>query len=293
MFIRWIDRCRSTSKLALMSVAACWLSLSSLAADEPKPLHDRINQLITAAHVGPTPSTAADAEFVRRVHLDLIGRVPTVIETRNFLADTAEDKRARLIDNLLARDEANRFLAVVFDVWLMERRADQHVTTAQWRDYLYRSFADGKSYDQLSREILMAKADDEALKPAAKFYLDRNAETHSITRDVSRVFFGRDVQCAQCHDHPLITDYVQSEYYGLFAFLTRSFLFQDEKDKKKVALAERAEGEAEYSSVFEPDSEKTTAMPALSDGIVLDDEPQFVPGQGLSRQTRQERPTGS
>ena len=280
MLTRWIESCKSTGQSTLALIILCGLSLSPLDASQPQSLHARIDQLISTSHVGPTSTMASDAEFMRRVYLDLIGRVPSMVETRAFLADAAGDKRAKLVDDLLGRDEANRHLAVVFDVWMMERRADQHVTTDQWRQYLYRSFADGKSYGQLSREILTGQGDDEQLKPAAKFYLDRNAETHSMTRDVSRVFFGRDIQCAQCHDHPLIADYSQMEYYGLFAFLNRSFLFQDEKDKKKVALAERAEGDATYSSVFEPDSEKTTAIPALSDGIVLDDEPQFASGEG-------------
>ena len=70
-----------------------------------------------------------------------------------------------------------------------------------------------------------------------------------VTRDTARVFFGRDIECAQCHDHPLISDYEQSEYYGLLAFLDRSYIFQPDK-KKPAVIAEKAEGVVKFKSVF-------------------------------------------
>ena len=63
-------------------------------------------------------------------------------------------------------------------------------------------------------EILAADGADPKLRPAARFYLDRKSEPNLITRDIGRIFFGRDLQCAQCHNHPLVKDYQQSDYYG-------------------------------------------------------------------------------
>ena len=72
------------------------------------------------------------------------------------------------------------------------------------------------------------------LRPAAKFYLDRDGDPNLLARDIGRLFFGRDLQCAQCHDHPLVDDYLQADYYGLMAFVNRGVLFDDAKDKKIV-----------------------------------------------------------
>ena len=81
-----------------------------------------------------------------------------------------------------------------------------------------------------------------------KFYLERNGDPNLLTRDVGRIFFARDLQCCQCHDHPLIEHYHQADYYGLLAFLQRGYLTLDptkpENKDKPVYFAEKAEGAA-------------------------------------------------
>ena len=154
---------------------------------------------------------------------------------------------------LLARPQFARQMARVFDVLLMERRADKGVTGSEWQEYLRQRFAEGKPLDQLCREILAADGVDPALRPAAKFYLDRDGDANLLARDIGRLFFGRDLQCAQCHDHPLVADYLQSEYYGLLAFVGRGVLFTDDK-AKTTYYAENADGEVNYKSVFTGDT---------------------------------------
>ncbi len=259
--------------LALLSTFA--LTFAQSGWSEPPRLNERIDRAIAEAHVGPQAELASDSEFLRRIYLDLAGRIPSTEEARAFLTNTSPDRRVELIDHLLQSEECNRHLAVVFDVMWMERRADQHVTTTAWRDYLAQSFAENKPYDRLVAEVLSADGEDPTLRAAAKFYLDRDVESHALTRDVSRMFLGRDIQCAQCHDHPLVADYSQAEYHGLLAFLTRSYRFEKTNDKnEKVSLvAEKAEGEVSFASVFEPGSDKRSALPGFPSGIAVDDEP--------------------
>jgi hypothetical protein len=117
----------------------------------------------------------------------------------------------------------------VFDTMLMERRPDKHIKAKEWQNYLRQSFAENKPWDQLATEILTADGCDKQTRPAAKFLLDRELKIDDVTRDVARIFLGRDLQCAQCHDHPLIEDYLQRHYHGLSAFLHRSYVFTDPK----------------------------------------------------------------
>lgn len=236
-----------------------------------EPLFTRVDKLMDAGQVGPSAPIATDAEFIRRLSLDLIGTIPTAAETRAFLADGAPNKRAIAVDRHINDPRFALYWAELFDVMLMERRPDKHVPHAEWLKYLQSSFQQNKPWNQLAREILSADGTDPVLRPAAKFFLDRDAEPNLMTRDTGRIFFGVDFQCAQCHDHPLIEHYAQSDYYGLFAFVNRTVLFNDEPNKKML-LGERAEGVAEYKSVFTSDASRT--RPRLPGGSELD-EPHF------------------
>src|SRR5262249_26271534 len=152
---------------------------------------------------------AEDAEFLRRVTLDLTGTIPTSAEARAFLADKAADRRVALIDRLLASPERARHMAHVFDAMLMERRVAKQVPAAQWHEYLRSSFAVNKAWDVLAKELLTGDGSDAKTRPALRFLLDRDGEPHLITRDVSRLMLGMNLQCAQCHDHPRIEDWKQ------------------------------------------------------------------------------------
>ena len=248
------------------------MTCGSRALDAAEPLHNRIDDLVVA-HEGFRSSVAQstdDASFLRRVHLDLTGSIPTSDQTRDFLADSAADKRARLIDKLLDSPQYARRMQVVFDVMLMERRASKHIKAEQWEDYLWDSFRQNKSWLQLSTEILTADGTEEQTRPAARFMLDRELNVDEVTRDLGRMFLGRDLQCAQCHDHPAIADYLQRHYYGLAAFIKRSFVFKDPKTKAS-SIGEKADGEIEFTSVFT--SEKDMTAPRVLDADPIADPP--------------------
>ncbi|HEY8505187.1 MAG TPA: DUF1549 domain-containing protein, partial [Gemmataceae bacterium] len=249
-------------------------------AAEVVPLHQRIDALIAAGDPDFEKTAAPladDAEFLRRAYLDLTGCIPPATEARAFLADRSPDKRRRLIDRLLGSPEYARHLSQVLDVMLMERRRDNRVPTDAWREYLRQSVADNKPWDVLVREILSADGADKQTRPAAKFLLDRDADPLELTRDVSRLFLGRDITCAQCHDHPSVEDYKQQHFYGLQAFFNRTYLFPNEKDKN-ATLAEKAEGEVNFVSVFDPKKAEKHTGPRLP-GLPAVAEPSFEKGQ--------------
>jgi hypothetical protein len=249
----------------LAAVTLLTLPGFAFAAD---PLHARIDKHIAAGQ-GDQKKLAApragDEEFCRRVYLDLVGTTPPVAELNNFLADSAKDKRTKLIDKLLASPGYARRMAWHFDVMLMERRNDAKVPRAAWEEYLRAVFAENKPYDAFVRELLSADGADPKTRPAAKFFLDRDFEPHLVTKDIGRVFLGRNMQCAQCHDHPTIDDYKQADYYGIQAYLNRSFMFPNAQVPTAV-LAEKAEGDVSFMSVFDKAKKLNSTLPRMPGG---------------------------
>lgn len=252
------------------------LAQASNVSAQGEPLHSLIDKLLTPV-TGDVPTAAPDAEFLRRSSIDLIGMPPTADEARAFIADVAPDKRQRLIDRLFASPQYPRHLAESLDLMLMERRANTNVTADEWQAWLLKSVRENKPWNVLAKEILLADGADPAARAAARFALDRGSDPNILTRDVGRIFFGRDMQCAQCHDHPIVDDYLQSDYQGLFAFLNPSFpIIRKDGDKQTTLQAERAGAQVAFQSVFLHVPRRTVAR--VPDGVMID-EPFFLPGE--------------
>ena len=244
-------------------------------ADSGPDLARRINRALQRAdQLQPMEATAAphwfaplaaDAAFPRRSPPGLTGPLPTREQTQLFLDGVDPDKRQKLIDKLLASPEYARHMQQTFDVILMRRLPAKNVSAAEWQTFLQTAFAENKPYNQIVAEILSADGSDLKNRGPARFYLDRNGDTNSITRDIARVFLGRNLECAQCHDHPEVDDYLQSHFYGISAFLVRSYIFKDPK-LKKVVFAEKAEGEVKFRSVFVESKKDSTTPPRVIDG---------------------------
>ena len=264
--------------LCLCFSACSFVSLSdtrTVLADEP--LHARIDQLIESTAGTSIAPIADDAEFLRRVFLDFVGRVPSVDEARAFLSDSAAEKRVVLIDRLLASPEFPRRMREAFHVQLMERAGEHE----EWTRFLEQSFAANKPWDQLVREILNPNADDEATRGAAYFltkrlenYGQQPVDLPGLTRDVGRLFLGVDLQCAQCHDHLFIDDYKQVDFQGLHTFVSHTTIRQD---VKFPAVAEKlVDKKTEFMSVFVKEAKATG--PRLPFGTEVD-VPTFTKGE--------------
>lgn len=228
------------------------LAIPAYSARGETPLYLRIDELVGAGKAdfeSVASPLASDAEFLRRVTLDLNGIIPSAAEAREFLDDPDSSKRRRRVDQLLASPRFARHFAAVLDKMLMERRADTLCSTTEWRQFLRGAIAAGKPWDQIVREILVADGSDPRSRGVAKFYLDRAGEPHAITRDIGRMFLGVDLQCAQCHDHPLVSSYFQEHYYGLFSFVNQVSLYPPLDPK--AALGEKVDRTpVSFTSVF-------------------------------------------
>ena len=267
--------------LSRAGFAISWLWLIShfshfaVAQEEAFSLRQQIDELVDnrLAELKIVPATvSSDAEFLRRVSLDLTGVIPTAKQARAFLEDSAPDKRQRLIDELLASPDYAIHMARVFDVMLIERRiptiSSYDVVAPKWRAYLAEAFAENRPWDQMVHNILSSDGTDERNAAGVKFFLVRDVAPHQLTRDVGRLFLGVDLQCAQCHDDPRVESYRQADYYGIYAFLQRVTAFRD-NDKNVSLVGETAAGKATFVSVFTAKSGETN--PRLPGGEMVPD----------------------
>ncbi|MFM7592061.1 MAG: DUF1549 domain-containing protein, partial [Isosphaeraceae bacterium] len=158
---------------------------------------------------------AEDATFLRRVYLDIIGRLPTPDETRAFLADSCSEKRENLVDALLERPEYADHWAMK---WIDLLRPNPYrvgikavINLDAW---IREQFRRNRPYDQFVKEILTASGSTFEVTPATIFR-DRR-EPEEITTVVSQLFLGIRLECAKCHHHPFEV-WSQEDFYGLAA----------------------------------------------------------------------------
>ncbi|HYT93095.1 MAG TPA: DUF1549 domain-containing protein, partial [Gemmataceae bacterium] len=159
---------------------------------------------------------ADDAEYLRRVYLDVIGTLPTVAEARRFLADKRPDRRALLVEELLQRPEYADYWALKWaDILRVDRQALGHKRAYAFYRWIRESLAVNKPYDQFVREILTAEGPLDENGPA-NFYkvVGKPGEAAS---SLSQVFLGVRIACAECHHHPF-DRWSQTDYFGMQAF---------------------------------------------------------------------------
>lgn len=168
----------------------------------------------------PASPLADDSVFLRRVTLDVAGRLPTAAETAEFLASTAADKRDVVIDRLLASPEHADFFAGKWTSLLKNRRDDASDITSNFAFHAWvrDSLLANKPYDQFVREILAATGTVIGNPPVA--WYKRVKEPKQQQEDVAQLFLGVRMQCAQCHHHPF-ERWSQNDYYGLTAFFAQ------------------------------------------------------------------------
>jgi hypothetical protein len=169
--------------------------------------------------VPPSP-VCDDATFLRRVSLDIAGRLPTVEETEAFAADKTADKRDRAIETLLSSPDYADFFANKWTALLKNKRDEAADITANFAFHAWMrdSLLADKHYDQIVREILGSTGTIVSNPPVA--WYKRVKEPNQQLEDVAQLFLGVRMQCAQCHHHPF-ERWSQHDYYSLAAFFSQ------------------------------------------------------------------------
>jgi len=188
----------------------------------PEP-RNYIDELVFAKlkAMGLPPSAECDdATFVRRVSVDIAGHLPSLDETRRFVADADPEKRDRLIDSLLASPEYADYFANKWSALLRNKRSktnDAPITFA-FHGWIRESFLTNKPYDQFVREIVAASGTVESNPPVA--WYRQLKEPQQQLEDTAQLFLGMRLQCAQCHHHPF-EKWSQQDYYSFAAFFSQ------------------------------------------------------------------------
>lgn len=188
------------------------------------PQNNYIDRLTLAKwkKLGLVPSDlCSDGEFVRRVYLDICGKLPTPDEVRAFLADTKADKRVKLIDRCLDDKEYAAHFAMRWGSILRNSRlAGSEEAAYAFHEWIRDMVSRNRPYDQFVRGVVAAAGEWQEA-PAINWYWQmRDDQLHQPVADTAQVFLGLRLQCAKCHHHPY-ERWSQDDYYGLAGFFSR------------------------------------------------------------------------
>lgn len=184
------------------------------AAQVAKALDREIQKRLDSNNVKASP-LADDATFLRRVTLDITGRIPTAEQAEKFLASSEATRRAQLIDALLADARYGEYHASAWQAFIEATGDPPNSMRSKFEAWLAAELNQGRGWDKIVHTMLT-----EGEGPAGYFVWANYKEPGELASTTARFFLGVQIQCAQCHDHPF-ADWQQSDYWGLAAFYSR------------------------------------------------------------------------
>ena len=204
------------------------------AATDARALAEQIDRLLAAkwAEAKVVPAKAADdAEYLRRVYLDLVGKIPTAAEARDFLEDSSPDKRTHLVESLLDSPAYLTHATETYRTMLLpEADSDGQLRglVPTFEAWLRKRVAEEAGYDRIVREVLtvrlgaLGRRGGNARDPRAEpsplaYYVAKDAKPENLAAGAARTFLGIRLECAQCHNHPF-DHWKREEFWGLAAF---------------------------------------------------------------------------
>jgi len=237
---------------------------SSVAADR---MASRIDEFLAESwqKAGLQPTAAAtDAEFLRRAHLDLTGRIPRVSQVREYLDETGANRRPRLIDSLLAKPAHVTHIATTWRRILLPSGADldRFDGMTAFTSWLRDRFARNVPYDVMVRELLLAEGLVGQSGPL-QFYTALELKPEKLASRTSRLFLGVQIDCAQCHDHPF-EKWTQRDFWGYAAFFARVSRQQSQR-RELMLVVDNADGEVRL-----PDSTDVVVPRFLAGDLALE-----------------------
>ena len=180
-----------------------------------KHLNRHINAVLKREGIQPS-QRSEDAEFLRRIHLDMTGKIPTPEEVMDFLKDGSPNKRQKKIETLLQSEASLNYWTGLWVNWLIGRRDDNDAQRIGLTSWVQNALHKNMPYNQFVQELIAAEGE---LKNngAGNYVLRYNRSPVVLTSHTSRLFLGLPMQCAECHDHKTEA-WLQEDFYGIAAF---------------------------------------------------------------------------
>lgn len=214
VLVRYLDKMETTALTFLENVPGFQWSNPPESNFIDKFVFEKLKRL----QIAPS-DVCGDDEFVRRVHLDVIGRLPTIAETEAFLTNKASEKRSLLVEQLLASDEFPSFWALKWaDLLRVRKTKISEPGVHKFHHWIEQAVRANMPYDEFARRLVTASGSTLS-NPAANFYRT-SADVNDCTETASQLFLGVRIQCAKCHNHPF-ERWTQDNYYGIAAFFQR------------------------------------------------------------------------
>ncbi len=211
----------SLSALAAPGVDAAEAEADSASKPRAEIRLPYIDEMIKAAwdEAGIKPSRGVtDEEFMRRLYLDVIGRIPNIQEAQAFLGSKEKGKREKLVEYLLNQADYSRHFGTQWTVLLVGRkRQERQVDREALAAWMRRQFLDNRPWDRIVFDLVTAKGSNKE-NGAVNFALSHlEMGAVPLTSVTTRLFVGQQIQCTQCHDHPS-NDWKQADFWGINAF---------------------------------------------------------------------------
>ncbi|MEZ5361189.1 MAG: DUF1553 domain-containing protein [Bryobacterales bacterium] len=222
-------------------------------------IDDLVLEKLKALRIAPS-GDATDGEFLRRAYLDTIGMLPTPDEVEAFLADTAADKRAKVIEALLDRKEFVDYWTYQWsDLLLVSSRKLPDQAMWSFHRWIRERVEKNTAWDVFVREILTATGDSRLNGSLNYYQLHKN--TIELAENVTQAFMGLRLTCARCHNHPL-EKWTQDDYYQ-FANLVARVGQKDGEERGDVVIYDNPYGDIEHPRLGRP------LPPKPLDGVAL------------------------
>jgi hypothetical protein len=217
-------------------------------------IDERVLAELRRLRLPPSP-LSDDAEFFRRVHLDLIGRLPEPDAVRAFLQEPpSEEKRRRVIASLLEREEFVDFWTLKFGDWLLiSGKRGSEAATRAYHDWVRGQLARNRPLDQFVRELLLAQGEVTRVGPANFFSLA--TDPRDLGEHVAGMFLGAQIACARCHAHPA-DRWTQDDYHAFAACFARL-----SRQGETISVSTR--GEVEHPKTQKPVAPRPLGAVAL------------------------------
>ena len=221
--------------LALFGLPAVSQAASPPAPPDPTTLARAADKVLNEENKERSTREAAkldDLPFLRRLTIDLTGRIPTEDEIQRFMAWPASERRVKLLEELLARDSfADRWAIFFGDLVRVRSGADGG---AALQAFIHEAVRVNMPYDELTRRLISASG-KAGLQPETGFVLNDEADPMALTGVVSQVFLGVRISCAQCHDHPFDV-WTREEFYDMAAFFGKTRRVEQQVKMRRIGV---------------------------------------------------------